>query len=39
MKIAAKSGNVGLFNAAKEVVMFRGKVNTRSTRANIDGCR
>lgn len=35
MKMAAKSGNVGIFNKAKEGVLLRGKVSTTTIRAIV----
>ena len=33
MKMAAKSGNVGIFNKAKEAVLLKGKVSSTTIRA------
>ena len=39
MKMAARSGNVEMFNTAMEAVLLRGKVNTTRTQAKDYGCR
>lgn len=39
MKMAAKSGNLGMFSKAKEAVLLMGKVNTTAIRDYDPGLR